>query len=611
MASLDDYMIQTPADEWSLLGFLIFRKRQDDFSGIKDKEHYRFQMSLLAVQSCDIFTTVEKAKATCCLNNFKKEINEENVCRFWRITIREKQESKLITLEGEIKISQKKKNLLVERVALQHTELLYATAQEAGKQSQIAQQKITNELKRPAEEASPVITTPPNLRVRSPPPFYNNEDNSFGDYNEESNEVEDASTEASPDEIDILTSSEFENINKPIDNPDKEGVESDDLEFTDSSISNESKKSKMILSWKHVTEKIIIDRSSDHDWIMNGYNISEDFREFQTQTVEQLKNNPSFSYATDVDKILCLSSIMYVKEDKPEYVKCSDQIWKSVMPSLLTPETLPVVVKLMILEYSEILMNKDLLLKTWHQNWAKWDPAMTEEEKKIFDCVQLVMRNFFLTLTSNGIDHKMDEDTFAHRYFHLLLEEIFNTNDYKFVWANGESSSSKNRRKADNHMHGRKPDFRVLFSKEDKKYEITYGEIKPPSTPNNVVNKALIKLAEFMKGSLDDIGNKPGFETFSILVNGSHVKLFSMDLNFDGVYRLNQIGKMIMPTEHANFLTIIPVISNFYSLLRRVDRAIGILNAPSTPTNQSYHRLSNSSPQKVISVLKLPPPVVS
>ncbi|CAG8712855.1 17524_t:CDS:2, partial [Funneliformis caledonium] len=60
--------------------------------------------------------------------------------------------------------------------------------------------------------------------------------------------------------------------------PDKEGVESDNVEFTDSSLSNESKKSsKMILSWKHVAEKIIIDRSSDHDWIMNGYNISEDF----------------------------------------------------------------------------------------------------------------------------------------------------------------------------------------------------------------------------------------------------------------------------------------------------------------------------------------------
>ncbi|KAG9295802.1 hypothetical protein G9A89_009031 [Geosiphon pyriformis] len=542
-----------------------------------------------------------------------------------------------------------------------------------------------NTKKRPAEEPSPVIIPPPNLRNTTPPPCYNSKDNFFNDYNEESTEVEDASTEASPDEIEILfqtppdvakdvktktrkhrsmedagskisakdakrnkssnkkivvdaaqsTSDEFENIDKLTENivniekkspyvevnrndqtsliymlhifqNDDDDTDDDDVKFiVSSSLSNKSKKQKMILSWEHVIEKITIDRNSDHDWIVNGYNISENFCKFQTQAVELLKSNPSFSYATDVDQILlffqyltfayncrCLSSIMYVKEDKPEYIQCSNQIWKNALPRQLIPITLPVVVQLIIVEYSTVmtflgienilLADKHLLINKWHQNWAKWDPTMTDEEKKIFDCVQLVMRNFFLTLTSNDIDHKMDEDTFAHRYLHLLLEEVFNTDDYKFVWANGD--------------------------KGNKKHEITYGEIKPPSTPNNVVNKALIKLAEFMKGSLDDIGNKTGFETFGILIDGSNVKLFSMDLKFNGVYRLNQIGKMTLPTEHANFLTIIPVISNFYSLLKRVNHAIEKLNAPSTPINRSYHRLSNSSPQKVISILKLPPP---
>jgi hypothetical protein len=71
MASLDNYMIQTPVDEWSLLGFLNFRKEQNDFSGLKDKEHYRYQMSLVAVHLYDKFTTVEKTKAQQCLINFK------------------------------------------------------------------------------------------------------------------------------------------------------------------------------------------------------------------------------------------------------------------------------------------------------------------------------------------------------------------------------------------------------------------------------------------------------------------------------------------------------------------------------------------------------------
>ncbi|CAJ0848121.1 4123_t:CDS:2 [Entrophospora sp. SA101] len=197
---------------------------------------------------------------------------------------------------------------------------------------------------------------------------------------------------------------------------------------------------------------------------------------------------------------------MYVKEDKPEYIQCSNQTWKDALPRQLIPMTLPVVVQLIIVEYSTLLDDKHLLINKWHQNWAKWDPTMTDEEKKI-----LTAYNFFLTLTSNDIDHKMDEDTFAHRYLHLLLEEVFNIDDYKFVW------------------------------------------------------------------------HKLGFETFGILIDGSNIKLFSMDLNFNGVYRLNQIRKMTLPTEHANILTIIPVISNFYSLLKRVNHAIEKLNAPSTP----------------------------
>lgn len=57
-------------------------------------------------------------------------------------------------------------------------------------------------------------------------------------------------------------------------------------------------------------------------------------------------------------------------------------------------------------------------------------------------------------------------------------------------------------RRNDENLHGRRPNFRVLFDKEN---EITFGEVKLPSVPNSIVNQALIKLAEFMKGSLDSL----------------------------------------------------------------------------------------------------------
>ncbi|CAG8800876.1 13771_t:CDS:2, partial [Cetraspora pellucida] len=84
---------------------------------------------------------------------------------------------------------------------------------------------------------------------------------------------------------------------------------------------------------------------------------------------------------------------MYIDEDKPEYLQCSDHIWKNALPRSLTPALLPTIVQLMIVEYSMLLTNKHALTKQWHENWAKWSPEMKEDEKKIFDCAQLVTRN--------------------------------------------------------------------------------------------------------------------------------------------------------------------------------------------------------------------------
>ncbi|CAG8734875.1 15882_t:CDS:2, partial [Acaulospora morrowiae] len=70
-----------------------------------------------------------------------------------------------------------------------------------------------------------------------------------------------------------------------------------------------AEKSRTILSWGHIVDKIKISNNSDHDWLANGYNISRDFREFQTETVDRIKNDPTLSYATDLDEIMQVSLI--------------------------------------------------------------------------------------------------------------------------------------------------------------------------------------------------------------------------------------------------------------------------------------------------------------
>ncbi|CAB4426991.1 unnamed protein product [Rhizophagus irregularis] len=95
-----------------------------------------------------------------------------------------------------------------------------------------------------------------------------------------------------------------------------------------------SEKSKTILSWEHVIDKIKISSNSDHDWLANGYNISRDFREFQINTIERLKKNPTLSYATDVDEILVSLVYNLRKEEMPKYINCTNQVWKDALHRL-------------------------------------------------------------------------------------------------------------------------------------------------------------------------------------------------------------------------------------------------------------------------------------
>lgn len=198
-------------------------------------------------------------------------------------------------------------------------------------------------------------------------------------------------------------------------------------------------------------------------------------------------------------------------------------------------------------------------------------------------------------------DKKLDEDTFIHRYCHQILEEIFNKTELSLVWANGESESSKERRLLDGHNHGRKPDFRILSKIDDTEREFIFGEIKPPHCPNTI-NKSIIKLAEFMKGSLDFIiniyGYVAGLETYGILIYGSEIKIFSIDLVYDGLYRCNLLSKVLFPTESANFLNILTVVSTLYSLLERARSTINIINSSRLTTE------SSSPPSLILSKFK-------
>lgn len=164
--------------------------------------------------------------------------------------------------------------------------------------------------------------------------------------------------------------------------------------------------------------------------------------------------------------------------------------------------------------------------------------------------------------------------------------------DIWFKRANGESSSSKSRRSSNKeNARGKKPDLKLLTNTKDK---ILFGEVKPPCKNSSLlVNKDLVKLANFQAGALDELiakyGNRIGMATYGIwvcgkflglifkfflcicqlvfdLFIGTTIRIYNMDLEYDGIYRMFLITKVIIPTEQAQFISLVPVLESFFNV---------------------------------------------
>ncbi|CAG8722451.1 2360_t:CDS:2, partial [Funneliformis caledonium] len=236
----------------------------------------------------------------------------------------------------------------------------------------------------------------------------------------------------------------------------------------------------------------------------------------------------------------------------------------------LTPIMLSQNVIMIIAEYNTLINTR------WYENWSLRNTLQTDEDRDIFECVQIVSRNFF------NESNELNEDTFVHRYCHQILEEIFGKTDFALVWANGESKSSKERWALDGNNHGRKPDFRVLEKIDDANREFLFGEIKP-SAYTDIISKSVIKLAEFMKGSLDLIINRCDYivsiEIYGILICGDIIKIFNIDLAYDGLYHCSLLLKILLSTENLNFLNIVTVVKIYNQCSKFISTTIIIFKS--------------------------------
>ncbi|CAG8437745.1 1702_t:CDS:2 [Acaulospora colombiana] len=186
--------------------------------------------------------------------------------------------------------------------------------------------------------------------------------------------------------------------------------------------------------------------------------------------------------------------------------------------------------------------------------------------------------------------------------------EYFNAQE-----ANSESLVSKNRRSNSSdkeNYRGEKPDFKVITSTKE---EILFGEVKTKDSRSLLINKDLVKLSNFQSGALDELikkyGNKIGLASFGIWVSGPRIRIYEMDLNYDGMYRMFLMANVVTPMERAQFLSLIPVLEALYYIKDRISEVLEVIvsDTPASSPRSTYVRMPTPPPKLVkIAIIGLP-----
>ncbi|CAG8546852.1 1615_t:CDS:10 [Acaulospora morrowiae] len=328
---------------------------------------------------------------------------------------------------------------------------------------------------------------------------------------------------------------------------------------------------------------------SKKDWILEDCNLSSEFRNFQQSTIQQVKEKP------------CLSNVMLIESTKPTYLNCNNEIWNKVFQRQISPRLSPLVISL-IAEYSSMLnsfISPDKIQKKWSENFSKI-AELDKDNKDDFCKSQIILRNFLLLSINND-----NEDTFVHVILHDLIKEVFRNSMVELVWANSESSCSK-----ENII--KKSDFKIMNNEKD---EIIFGEVKSKDSSSVLAKKDLIKLANYQVDALNELvkkyDNKVEMISFGIWVCGARIRIYKMDMNYDGIYRMFLISNVVIPTERARFVNLIPVLEAFQDTKHRLSevlKAIASNTSPSSLSRSSYGRTPTPSPKLVkITIIELEP----
>ncbi|KAJ3179799.1 hypothetical protein HDU87_002367 [Geranomyces variabilis] len=178
---------------------------------------------------------------------------------------------------------------------------------------------------------------------------------------------------------------------------------------------------------------------------------------------------------------------------------------------------------------------------------------------------ELILFDIYLQLFNDLPNSGAHEDEFDYiintvRPFFAVLNRFDNLG---VKWNTPSKESGKRKKKVDRSQKSRRPDVTVLHSVRP----ILRGEVKKPSeTRSDLVIYDLFRIAQFLREDLR-AGNAP--YSFGCQIAGGEMSIYVMELRFDGLYELRNVGRVRIPA------TIDDIVPCILSAGRDSDEAAG------------------------------------
>ncbi|CAG8683240.1 5240_t:CDS:10, partial [Funneliformis mosseae] len=348
----------------------------------------------------------------------------------------------------------------------------------------------------------------------------------------------------------------------------------------------------------------LCDLSSQKDWFIESYSVSDAFRKYQINNIDKLEGGETFHFSSDVEAILSLHHIMFIdmtRMKKPSYLDIDERKWRASVRQPKQPVPPSFFGEIMD-EYEREINDIDELRSKFYDIWGKYRDKVIylDNERCLFETTQAVARAFYERMHMYPSSRKKNEDIVVHDYVHDTFKEIFRDSNYDISWANTESLTSRSHRANYGRSQGRKPDIIVYRIVERDKYEETcYVEAKNFSITRNskIGGYNLYKVAILCQGGINNIissrGNKPGVKSFGVHICEGYIYFGIMDLEYDGIYRYFQISEIKLAQKLSEFNLVRKLIIEAFFFKCRIDSFYSNKN-----DNGFSNKHENVSPQR-------------